>query len=110
MNNTSRTKMDIIREICDAESIGCRSLNKAGLVFDLMEMVGMDTDGIIISEIPVDWAEQVVAVFEFDGDWYEFAAGISADGSGKYFEDVRRWSEDGNGELIPFEFFKSETA
>lgn len=59
--------MDIVREICAKNSTDCRSLNKSDLARKLMDMVNIP-DNAEITEIPLDWDNQVGILFVIPND------------------------------------------
>ena len=68
--------MKIVREICNAESTDCRSLNKSALARKLMDMVNIPNNAEIM-EIPLDWNDQVAILFIIpdDDNYYCLYAG-----------------------------------
>lgn len=59
--------MKIVKKICNAESTDCRSLNKCDLARKLMDIVNIPDDAEI-TEIPLDWDNQVAILFVIPND------------------------------------------
>lgn len=74
MNN--KDFMQIVKAICEITSTDCRSLNKAELARELMDMVNIPSDATI-EEIPLDWNNQVSICFTVpnDDNYYALYAG-----------------------------------
>jgi hypothetical protein len=72
--------MSIVRKICSTESTNCRSLNKANLARQLLDMANVPQNADI-QEIPLDWDNQVVVLFLLPNDknYYSLFAGIGLD-------------------------------
>ena len=73
--------MFLVRLICEAESTDCRSLNKVPLARKLMNHANIPASAEI-SEIPLDWDNQVEILFFLpdDKNCYSLFAGIGNDG------------------------------
>lgn len=73
--------MQLVRQICNAKSVDCRSLNKAKLAREILNLVDVPQDAEI-QEIPLDWDNQVVILFLMPDDvnYYSLFAGIGNDG------------------------------
>lgn len=74
--------MSIVKEICNTESVDCRSLNKTKLVRQLMDIANIPQNAEV-QEIPLDWDNQVVVLFLMPNDtnYYSLFAGIGMDNS-----------------------------
>lgn len=96
--------MHLVREICHMKSTGCRSLNKAEVARQLMDIAHIPKDAEI-QEIPLDWGNQVVILFLLPNDrnYYSLFAGIGNDKK-FYFELTVTGILQGN----KFEFFDEE--
>ena len=72
--------MSIVKEICNTESTDCRSLNKANLARQLLDIANVPQDANI-QEIPLDWDNQVEIFFLMPNDtnYYNLFAGIGRD-------------------------------
>lgn len=72
--------MRLVKEICNTESLNCRSLNKIELARQLMNIANIPQNAEI-QEIPLDWDEQVVVLFLIPNDtnYYSLFAGIGMD-------------------------------
>lgn len=81
MNN--KDFMQIVKAICEITSTDCRSLNKAELARELMDMVNIPSDATI-EEIPLDWNNQVSICFTVpnDDNYYALYAGHWNNGTG----------------------------
>lgn len=68
--------MQIVKAICETTSTDCRSLNKAELARELMNMVNIPSSATI-EEIPLDWNNQVSICFTMpnDNNYYALYAG-----------------------------------
>lgn len=68
--------MDIVHEICAMTSTNCKSLNKTDLARKLMDIVNIPQEAEI-SEIPLDWDNQVEICFVLpdDDNYYSLYAG-----------------------------------
>lgn len=68
--------MQIVKAICETESINCRSLNKSEMARELMDMVNIPCNATI-EEIPLDWNNQVSICFTVPNDenYYSLYAG-----------------------------------
>lgn len=68
--------MQIVKAICETTSTDCRSLNKAELARELMDMVNIPSNATI-EEIPLDWNNQVSICFTIpnDNNYYSLYAG-----------------------------------
>lgn len=78
--------MDLVTEICNMTSTDCRSLNKSDIARQLLDLCHVP-ESAKISEIPLDWGNQVVILFLVPNDknYYSLFAGIGNDGQ-FYFE------------------------
>lgn len=96
--------MRLVSEICNMESINCRSLNKAVVARKLLDMANVPKNANI-QEIPLDWNNQVVVLFLVPGDnnYYSLFTGIGNDGN-FYFELTITGILNGD----TFEFFDEE--
>ena len=96
--------MPIVREICNTESIGCRSLNKTELARQLLDIANVPKDAEI-QEIPLDWDDQVNILFLVPDDinYYSLFAGIT-NGGKFYFQLEIAGIVSGN----EFEFFDED--
>ena len=100
--------MKIVREICNAESTDCRSLNKSALARKLMDMVSIPKNAEI-TEIPLDYDDQVSILFKLPNDnkYYSLYAGHWLDDTermwvaiiGRYYKD---------GDKLRFLFYTNE--
>lgn len=74
MNN--KNFMQIVKAMCKTTSTDCRSLNKAELARELMDMVNIPSTATI-EEIPLDWNNQVGICFTIpnDNNYYSLYAG-----------------------------------
>lgn len=75
----------IVKAICDMETIGCRSLNKVDLARELLDIVNVPKEAEI-QEIPIDWDNRVEILFLISGDtnYYSVFAGIDDIGNLEY--------------------------
>lgn len=73
--------MQLVRQICNTKSEDCRSLNKAKLAREILNLADIPQDAEI-QEIPLDWDNQVVILFLMPDDvnYYSLFAGIGNDG------------------------------
>lgn len=116
---TKKEVMKIVRRICNTESTNCRNLNKSDDARILMDNLHVPAHAII-TEIPLDWDDQVIVVFElpFDDTYYCLFAGIGTDG--KFYNQVQiegnLHSDEGHLLLypepiaVPLDYFKSKKA
>ena len=76
MESESKDFMAIVQEICAMTSANCRSLNKTDLARKLMDMINIPKEAEI-SEIPLDWENQVEICFILpnDDNYYSLYAG-----------------------------------
>lgn len=79
--------MAIVQRMCSSQSDGCRSLNKSADARLLMDAFFIPKEAKIW-EIPVDWDNMIVVVFEIPGDdnCYNLFAGIGCDDKKYHFE------------------------
>lgn len=72
--------MQLVKEICNKESINCRSLNKIDLARQLMNIANIPQNAEV-QEIPLDWDNQVNILFLIPNDtnYYSLFAGIGKD-------------------------------
>ena len=91
--------MNLVNTICELKSTNCRSLNKANVARELMNLANIP-ESAKIQEIPLDWNSQVEILFTLPDDinYYSLFAGIGRDGNfyfqlsivgfldGEYFE------------------------
>lgn len=103
--------MNLVKMICGEASADCRSLNKSDLARQLLDLANVPASAVI-NEIPVDWADQCVILFELPGDdnYYSLFAGLGLDGV-EHFDlaitgTITR-SADGSER---FNFFEDDTA
>lgn len=96
--------MTIVEQICNTESTNCRSLNKADLARQLLDIANVPQDADI-REIPLDWDNQVEILFLVPNDtnYYSLFAGIGRD-KNFYFELGITGILNGN----EFDFFDEE--
>ena len=96
--------MELVREICNTQSTDCRSLNKASLARELMDIANVPQNAEI-QEIPLDRDNQVVILFLLPNDenYYSLFAGIGNDRK-FYFE----LSVTGKLNGSTFDFFEEE--
>lgn len=78
------TVLSLVAQICNAKSTDCRSLNKVSLASELLDLAGVTE--YTITEIPLDWDNQVVIIFHVNNEFKELFAGIGCDG--KYYFEV----------------------
>lgn len=73
---TNKNFMQIVKAICETTSTNCRSLNKAELARELMDMANIPSNATI-EEIPLDWDNQVSICFTIpnDNNYYSLYAG-----------------------------------
>lgn len=73
---TDKNFMQIVKLICETTATDCRSMNKAELARELMDMVNIPSNAII-EEIPLDWDNQVSICFTVpnDDNYYSLYAG-----------------------------------
>ena len=76
--------MQIVKTMCETTSTDCRSLNKAELARELMDMVNIPSTATI-EEIPLDWNNQVGICFTMpnDNNYYSLYAGHWNNGTEK---------------------------
>lgn len=96
--------MSIVKEICNTESTDCKSLNKANLARQLLDIANVPQDAEI-QEIPLDWDNQVEILFLMSNDtnYYSLFAGIGRDNN-FYFKLGITGILNGN----EFDFFEEE--
>ena len=96
--------MNLVSEICNMKSTNCRSLNKAAIARELLNLANIPKNANI-QEIPLDWNNQVVILFLIPGDnnYYSLFAGIGNDGK-FYMELTIAGVLNGN----TFEFYDEE--
>lgn len=72
--------MKLVSEICNMKSTNCRSLNKAKIARQLMDLAHVPQEAEI-QEIPLDWGNQVEILFLMpdDNNYYNLFAGIGND-------------------------------
>ena len=100
--------MEIVHEICTRQSTDCRSLNKRDLAIMLFDEIGIDSKKTNIFEIPLYWDNQTSICFEFNGKDFELTTGLSTIDGETFFIDLRRFSDYGDGEIIPIEYFETK--
>lgn len=73
---TNKNFMHVVKLICETTSTDCRSLNKAELARELMDMANIPSNATI-EEIPPDWDNQVSICFTVpnDNNYYSLYAG-----------------------------------
>lgn len=98
--------MQLVNEICNVKATDCRSLNKAKLARQLMDIANIPKEAEI-QEIPLDWDNQVVILFLMPNDtnYYSLFSGIGTDGK-FYFQLSITGIFKGN----VFEFFNEDRA
>lgn len=79
--------LNLVSAICNEVSTDCRSLNKAGIARELMNLIDIP-EIAEIREIPLDWDNQVAIYFKIpnDNNYYGLYAGIGNDN--QYFFDL----------------------
>ncbi len=72
--------LKLVSAICNEVSRDCRSLNKAGIARNLMDIANIP-ETAEVREIPVDWENQVVILFVVpnDDNYYSLFTGIGTD-------------------------------
>ena len=72
--------MNLVNTICNLKSADCRSLNKADIARELMNLANIP-ENAMIQEIPLDWNSQVEILFTLPDDthYYSLFAGIGRD-------------------------------
>ncbi len=73
--------LSLVDAICNTQSTNCRSLNKANLARELMDLADISKEAEI-QEIPLDWNRQVIILYLLpnDNNYYSLFAGIGCDG------------------------------
>ena len=81
MNGKNKV-LEIVKQICNTQSLNCRGLNKIDLALELLKIANVPTTATI-QEIPLDWDNQVVILFtiENDSNYYSLFSGIGKDGN-----------------------------
>ena len=99
---TKNEVMAVVKRMCNLESIGCRSLNKSKDARILMDGLNVPKNAEIW-EIPVDWNDAVLIVFEIPNDhnYYTLFAGIGTDGN--YYYNISIEGTIIDGQIKPFE-------
>lgn len=96
--------MPLVREICSIAPTDCRSLNKAHLARQLMDLVNIPQEAEIY-EIPLDWDDEVVILFMLSNDENYYSLG-----AGHWLDDTERMILGITGKLRgkKFKFFEEE--
>lgn len=109
--------MPLVREICSITPTDCRSLNKAHLARQLMDLVNIPQNAEIY-EIPLDWDDEVVILFTLPNDknYYSLGAGHWLDGTERLILSITgRWKgrkfkffeEEGKEDIpLPLDYFQ----
>lgn len=109
--------MPIVKEICSITPIDCRSLNKAHLARQLMDLLNIPQNAEIY-EIPLDWNDEVVILFMLPNDknYYSLGAGHWLDGTERLILSITgRWKgrkfkffeEEGKEDIpLPLDYFQ----
>ena len=74
----------------------------------LFDEIGIDSKKTNIFEIPLYWDNQTSICFEFNGKDFELTTGLSTIDGETFFIDLRRFSDYGDGEIIPIEYFETK--
>ena len=111
--------MPIVKEICSITPTDCRSLNKAHLARQLMDLVNIPQNAEIY-EIPLDWDDEVVILFMLPNDknYYSLGAGHWLDGTERLILSITgRWKgrkfkffeEEGKEDIsLPLDYFQKQ--
>lgn len=109
--------MPIVKEICSITPTDCRSLNKAHLARQLMDLLNIPQNAEIY-EIPLDWDDEVVILFMLPNDknYYSLGAGHWLDGTERLILSITgRWKgrkfkffeEEGKEDIpLPLDYFQ----
>lgn len=109
--------MPIVKEICSITPTDCRSLNKAHLARQLMDLLNIPQNAEIY-EIPLDWNDEVVILFMLPNDknYYSLGAGHWLDGTERLILSITgRWKgrkfkffeEEGKEDIpLPLDYFQ----
>ena len=105
---TNKDFMQIVKSICETTATECRSLNKAELARELMDMANIPSNAII-EEIPLDWNNQVSICFTVpnDDNYYSLYAGHWNNGTEKMMLCIIG-TQIHSGSKTFFEFFTKE--
>lgn len=111
--------MPIVKEICSITPTDCRSLNKAHLARQLMDLLNIPQNAEIY-EIPLDWDDEVVILFMLPNDknYYSLGAGHWLDGTERLILSITgRWKgrefkffqEEGKEDIpLPLDYFQKK--
>lgn len=111
--------MPIVKEICSITPTDCRSLNKAHLAREIMNLVNIPQNAEIY-EIPLDWDDEVVILFMLPNDknYYSLGAGHWLDGTERLILSITgRWKgrkfkffeEEGKEDIpLPLDYFQKQ--
>ena len=96
--------MPLVREICNMQATDCRSLNKAKLAREIMDLVNIPQNAEIC-EIPLDWDDEVVILFLLPNNKNYYSLG-----AGHWLDDTERMILGITGKLRgkKFKFFEEE--
>ena len=96
--------MPLVREICNMQATDCRSLNKAKLARELMDLINIPQNAEIY-EIPLDWDDEVVILFLLPNNKNYYSLG-----AGHWLDDTERMILGITGKLRgkKFKFFEEE--
>lgn len=109
--------MPIVKEICSITPTDCRSLNKAHLARQLMDLLNIPQNAEIY-EIPLDWDDEVAILFMLPNDknYYSLGAGHWLDGTERLILSITgRWKgrkfkffeEEGKEDIpLPLDYFQ----
>ena len=113
--NEQNKVLEIVKQICNTESLDCRSLNKSNLALELLKIANVPTSATI-QEIPLDKENQVVILFTMknDNNYYSLFAGIGNNGDfcfqlgidGTVKNNEITFYDD--SKILPIDYFKTE--
>lgn len=97
---------NLVKAICGTKSTSCRGLDKAENALRLLALDGIKPEDVRIYEIPLDWDNQVLIMFEYHGKDYEAFFGVEEETNevygGEYSENI--FDKDGDiFEQIPID-------
>lgn len=82
----------LVIRICGTKGNNCRGLDKVEDALKLLALDGINAEDARIYEIPIDWDNQVLIMFEYKGKDYEALFGIEAETNrvygGEYSENI----------------------